>query len=147
MTSAAIAWQAMVSLTDDQLTSLNLSRSSIDGMGPDPPIDTASIVSDQEPVMVDGLDQVQIDMPFGLHQDNIAHPYLLGETRLECNQVPVIDFPGHRMAPRLYLRRLSFSQLLYGTCCPIHVPPPTYSAYLRSIGPFYNSMLQRRIKR
>src|SRR5260221_11080431 len=24
-------------------------------------------------------------------------------------------------------------------CCPIHAPPPTFSAYLRSIGPFYNS--------
>jgi hypothetical protein len=63
----------MVTPADDQLTSLNLGRSSIDGMGPDPPIDTASIVSDQEPVLVDRLDQVEIRMPFDMHQDNITH--------------------------------------------------------------------------
>jgi hypothetical protein len=74
MDSAALAWQASVSPADNQLTALNLSRSSIDGMGTDPPIDTASIVSDQEPVLVDRLNQVQIDMPFDLHQDNITHP-------------------------------------------------------------------------
>jgi hypothetical protein len=125
MNDAALAWQATVSPANNQLTSLNLCRSSIDGMGTDPPIDTASIISDQEPVLVDRLDQVQIDMPFDLHQDNITHPQLLGETRLECNQVSVIDFPGHRVAPRFYLRRLSCAQLLYGKCCPIHVLPPS----------------------
>jgi hypothetical protein len=74
MNSAAIAWQASASPADDPLTSLNLSRSSVDSLGTDPPIDTASIVSDQEPVLVDRLDQVQIDMPLDLHQDNITHP-------------------------------------------------------------------------
>jgi hypothetical protein len=61
-----VGMSQMVSPVDNQLLSLNLSRSSIDGMGPDPPIDTATIVPDQEPALVNRLDQVQIDLPFDL---------------------------------------------------------------------------------
>jgi hypothetical protein len=73
MNRVAMACEAKGSPAGDQLTSLNVSRSSIDGMRPNPPIDTASIVSDQEPALVYRLDHVQIDMPFDLRQDNVTH--------------------------------------------------------------------------